>query len=673
MITRKTHRHILSFLMAIIMGIMLISGCTQENPLLYDPSMRDSSVSVRFVNMSIDGQPKSFKIDGCSEFSNILYGTSSELQFNTIDSAHYALLSNDISLLSTKSLKYQKLSFFRNTIQTFVSINVKDTAKIIQISTFRTDAVKGKALIRVVNTCSDSTEYNVYLGCEQGEVLAESLKNGAISQDKQVSPGLNAITITRASDNMIIGTFDNVSSVFSSDSIYTMFIGIDKTSLKTRLWVLNELCTDPSKQLFEFLPSNTLQSGIVVYNLSLSPIDASYIQGNQPIQIAKGLQSITSDSSILSVCKIQGSQKITITDPTGKTLAEEEISVSPYKTYSCIFSQNKYSANGYSLYILEQNTISTLKDISYIKAISSGFDQAITINSAARTYDNILESGRILFESVSNGFVTKDIAYHSGPCPLLIQTSSSPQKVLNQFIGNLGEGTTYILIALPERLLCINEKTRDIQVFEEGVISQIMHAGSNSLKPIVSVGNTITNAKLQTDGILTTVIPLLRSTVVNNKVNNITITPSDKSIRYCYMIDESESILDYSYNSAQLDSKLTKIRIVNLSPGTDADLYLDYDKKLYDIIDTNKVKVIEIRNSNRDFYSQIRGITYKQSSNYITIDRERRLSFSVLKWQDPPLIYASLNNVLISLGKNYSIILVPELNGTHRTIIRQEY
>lgn len=673
MITRKTHRHILSFLMAIIMGIMLISGCTQENPLLYDPSMRDSSVSVRFVNMSIDGQPKSFKIDGCSEFSNILYGTSSELQFNTIDSAHYALLSNDISLLSTKSLKYQKLSFFRNTIQTFVSINVKDTAKIIQISTFRTDAVKGKALIRVVNTCSDSTEYNVYLGCEQGEVLAESLKNGAISQDKQVSPGLNAITITRASDNMIIGTFDNVSSVFSSDSIYTMFIGIDKTSLKTRLWVLNELCTDPSKQLFEFLPSNTLQSGIVVYNLSLSPIDASYIQGNQPIQIAKGLQSITSDSSILSVCNSPGSQKITITDPTGKTLAEEEISVSPYKTYSCIFSQNKYSANGYSLYILEQNTISTLKDISYIKAISSGFDQAITINSAARTYDNILESGRILFESVSNGFVTKDIAYHSGPCPLLIQTSSSPQKVLNQFIGNLGEGTTYILIALPERLLCINEKTRDIQVFEEGVISQIMHAGSNSLKPIVSVGNTITNAKLQTDGILTTVIPLLRSTVVNSKVNSTTITPSDKSIRYCYMIDESESILDYSYNSSQLDSKLTKIRIVNLSPGTDADLYLDYDKKLYDIIDTNKVKVIEIRNSNRDFYSQIRGITYKQSSNYITIDRERRLSFSVLKWQDPPLIYASLNNVLISLGKNYSIILVPELNGTHRTIIRQEY
>ncbi|NBO70684.1 hypothetical protein EBV26_09420 [bacterium] len=659
--------------MAIIMGIMLISGCTQENPLLYDPSMRDSSVSVRFVNMSIDGQPKSFMIDGCSEFSNILYGTSSELKYNTIDSAHYSLLSNDIPLLSTKSLKYQKLSFFRNTIQTFVSINVKDTAKIIQISTFRTDAVKGKALIRVVNTCSDSTEYNVYLGCEQGEVLAESLKNGAISQDKQVSPGLNAITITRASDNMIIGTFDNVSSVFSSDSIYTMFIGIDKTSLKTRLWVLNELCTDPSKQLFEFLPSNTLQSGIVVYNLSLSPIDASYIQGNQPIQLAKGLQSITSDSSILSVCNIQGSQKITITDPTGKTLAEEEISVSPYKTYSCIFSQNKYSLNGYSLYILEQNTISTLKDISYIKAISSGFDQAITINSAARTYDNILESGRILFESVSNGFVTKDIAYHSGPCPLLIQTSSSPQKVLNQFIGNLGEGTTYILIALPERLLCINEKTRDIQVFEEGVISQIMHAGSNSLKPIVSVGNTITNAKLQTDGILTTVIPLLRSTVVNSKVNSITITPSDKSIRYCYMIDESESILDYSYNSSQLDSKLTKIRIVNLSPGTDADLYLDYDKKLYDIIDTNKVKVIEIRNSNRDFYSQIRGITYKQSSNYITIDRERRLSFSVLKWQDPPLIYASLNNVLISLGKNYSIILVPELNGTHRTIIRQEY
>jgi hypothetical protein len=105
--------------------------------------------------------------------------------------------------------------------------------------------------------------------------------------------------------------------------------------------------------------------------------------------------------------------------------------------------------------------------------------------------------------------------------------------------------------------------------------------------------------------------------------------------------------------------------VINLSPGSEVDLYLDYDIRLYnDSLNRDK---------SRDFNSQIRGIGYKISSDYITIDRERRLSFSLIKWQNPPLIYASLNNVLISLGKNYSILLVPETDGSNRTIIRQEY
>ena len=123
--------------------------------------------------------------------------------------------------------------------------------------------------------------------------------------------------------------------------------------------------------------------------------------------------------------------------------------------------------------------------------------------------------------------------------------------------------------------------------------------------------------------------------------------------------------MDYSYSRNQLDRTLTKLRVINLSPGAEVDLYLDYDIRLFD--DTLN------RDKSRDFNSQIRGIVYKQSSDYITIDRERRLSFSLIKWQNPPLIYAALNNLLISLGKNYSILLVPETDGSNRTIIRQEY
>ena len=675
MIKLNSHKLPTSFLAILAIGVLIFCGCAQENPLLYDPTMRDSSVSIRFINMSGDGIPKTFLIDGCKDFSDIPFGTSSDLRVNTIDSAHFSLLSLGQIVYSTKSLQRQKLSFFRNTIQTFLSMkspNV-DSAKILQLSTFRTDAVRGKSIIRVVNTIDDTSAYNVYLGCEQGEIIAESLTSGLTSPDKQIIPGLSAITIARASDNSIIGTFDNQSAIFSSDSIFTIIIGKEKQSSLPRLWVLNELNNTPGNQLVEFLPATSLQAGISLFNLSSLNIKVSLSQGSQNSVLTQSLQPLASDTTILTACQITGNQRVIISDMNGKVIAEESIAISPYRSYTCILAPNVFSANGFSLYIIEKRQVDIPNDLSYVRAISSGNDQSISINSAARSSNNLFESGRILFESIPNGFISKEVSIYSGSVPFLIQTTSTPQVILNQYVSQFSSSSRYVMVVMPDKMVMINEDTRVISIAEQGAIAQILHAGTSNLKPLISLGNIITKANLQADGIITSVIPLNRSTLLSTDKQNKSITADNEMMRYCFMIDESESLLDYSYNATQIDKRLTKIRIINLSPDTEADLYLDYDIRLYDIQDTNKARVIEIRNNNRDFYSQIRGITYKQSSDYITIDRERRLSFSLLRWQDPPLVYASLNNVLISLGKNYCILLVPEINGKHRTIIRQEY
>ncbi|MGA1276910.1 MAG: hypothetical protein ACO30P_00625 [Candidatus Kapaibacteriota bacterium] len=675
MIRLNSHKLPTSFLAIFAIGVLIFCGCAQENPLLYDPTMRDSSVSIRFVNMSGDGIPKAFSIDGCNDFSDIPFGTSSDLRVNTIDSAHFSLLSSGQIVYSTKSLQRQKLSFFRNTIQTFLSMkspNV-DSAKILQLSTFRTDIVRGKSIIRVVNTIDDTSAYNVYLGCEQGEIIAESLMSGLISPDKQIIPGLSAITIARASDNSIIGTYDNQRVQFSSDSIYTIIIGKDKQSLQPRLWVLNELSNSQGNQLAEFLPATSLQAGVSLYNLTTLNINASLSQGSQSSVLSQSLRPLASDTTILTACQITGNQRVVISDINGKVIADESIAISPYRSYTCILAPNIFSANGLSLYIIEKRQTNIPNDVSIVKAISTGYEQSISINSAARSSNNSFESGRILFESIPNGFISKEISIFSGSVPILVQTTSTPQVILNQYISQLSSNSRYLMVAMPDKMIMINEDTREISIAEQGAIAQILHAGTSNLKPLISLGNIITKANLQSDGVITSVIPLNRSTLLNTDKQSESITANNKFMRYCFMIDESENLLDYSYNATQIDKKLTKIRIVNLSPNTEADLYLDYDIRLYDIQDTNKARVLEIRNNNRDFYSQIRGITYKQSSDYITIDRERRLSFSLIRWQDPPFIYASLNNVLISLGKNYCILLVPETNGKYRTIIRQEY
>ena len=664
-----TKSHILSY-KSLFVGLsilfVLLSGCAQENPLLYDPSLRDSSVSIRFINMSGDNIPRSFTIDGCPTFSNIGYGNSSDLRVNTIDSAHYSISKDGQVIFSTLALQRQKMSFFRNTIQTFISAGIQnqDSTYVLQLSTFRSDAIRSKAKIRIVNTLPDSLPLNVHLGCEQGDMLASFLPRGQVSGETEIIPGSNAISLVNATNNSLIGTFDKSGFTFSGDSIYTIIIGRDPANSNIKVFILNEF----SKviQAFEEFPNaGNLTASITVYNLISLNIDVTMKRGNSSNTISDNQLPYSSQSMIFSTCSSSSKDSIIIEGPNGNILVSESIVLSPYRSYSCIVLRDVLSPNGYSLIITENLREKPTKSMIGLRAINVKTSEPLALNSAARSIDNQYEAGSILYSALINKDLSNRIEVLGGTLPLLVQTSSTPQIILSQNIGEVIEGKNYLLVIAPEIICALQEESGEIIRFESGAILQLIHAASKQTTHVITVGSILKNASLQSNGVFTTVIPLNRTTLISTVANTANITATDSNQRYSYIIDENKSILDYSYSRNQLDSKLTKLRVINLSPGTEVDLYLDYDIRLYN--DTVN------RDKSRDFNSQIRGIVYKQSSDYMTIDRERRLSFSLIKWQNPPLIYAALNNLLISLGKNYSILLVPETDGSNRTIIRQEY
>ncbi len=661
--------HILSYknlFWGLLLLFLILSGCAQENPVLYDPSLRDSSVSVRFINMSGDNLPRSFTIDGCPTFSYISFGSTTDLRVNTIDSAHYRISRDGKEILSTIALQRLKMSFFRNTIQTFISAGIenRDSTYVLQLSTFRTDAIINKAKIRVVNTLPDSIPLNVHLGCEQGDILASLLTRGQVSAESEILPGSNAITLVNASNNSLIGTFDKTGFSFSSDSIYSIIIGRDPISSNIKVFVLNEFSRD-IQSLKEYSIAGNLSASLFVYNLIPLNVDISLKRNNTLNLIKDNQQSYTSHSTVFSTCSSNISDSIIIKDSKGNILVSESIILSPYRTYSCVLTRNILSPNGYSLIITENLREKPSNSKIGIRAINTKSVDPLSLNCAGRSIDNRFEAGRILYSVLMNNDLSNTIQIDGGTIPLLVQTSSTPQIILSQSIGQVKNDNNYLFIIAPDIICALEEGSGDIIRFESGAILQLIHAASKQTSHTITVGSIIENATLQSDGVLTTVIPLNRTTMISTGVTTANITANDSTKRYNYIIDENKSILDYSYNRSQLDSKLTKIRVINLSPGSEVDLYLDYDIRLYnDSLNRDK---------SRDFNSQIRGIGYKISSDYITIDRERRLSFSLIKWQNPPLIYASLNNVLISLGKNYSILLVPETDGSNRTIIRQEY
>jgi len=667
MIITKSHNYdIKSLFWGCAIVLLLCSGCAQENPVLYDPSLRDSSVSIRFINMSNINIPQTFTIDGCPSFTNINFGTSSELRINTIDSAHFSISRNGQDIFSTIALQRQKMSFFRNTVQTFISAGVQnsDSTYVLQLSTFTNDGIQNKAKLRIVNTLPDSIPLNVHLGCEQGDLLASFLQRGQISSEHEILPGSNAITIVNALNNTLIGTFDKTGYSFSGDSIYTIIIGRDPVNATMSVFSLNEFSKE-IQAFTEFPKANNLNATISVYNLLSENIQSSIKRGSSTSTIQNNQLPFSSESIVVSTCSATTSDSIIITDERGMVLASEPIILSPYRRYSCIISKNILTSNGYSLLITENIRDKSNGTVAGIRAVNMVSSDPIAVNSAARSIGNQYESGRILYSTLLNNDVSERITVQGGIIPLLIQTSSTPQVLISNSIGSINNGNNYILVISPTSLSAIQEESGEIIRFESGAIVQLIHAASKQTSHSITVGSVLQNVPLQSDGVLTTVIPLQRTTVLSTGISTANITALDSNQRYNFVIDENKDILDYSYNRNQLDKKLTKLRVINLSPKAEIDLYLDYDIRLYN--DTVN------RDKSRDFNSQIRGIRYKQASDYMTIDRERRLSFSLLSWQNPPLVYASLNNVLISLGKNYTILLVPESDGSHRTIIRQEY
>jgi hypothetical protein len=495
-------------------------------------------------------------------------------------------------------------------------------------------------------------------------MVASFLPRGQVSGETEVLPGSNAISLVNATNNSLIGTFDKAGFTFSGDSIYTVIIGRDPANSNIKVFVLNEF----SKviQAFEEFPNaGNLTASITVYNLISLNIDVTMKRGNTSNTVSDNQLPYSSQSMIFSTCSSSSKDSIIIEGPNGNILASESIVLSPYRSYSCIVSRDVLSPNGYSLIITENLREKPTKSMIGLRAINVKTSEPLALNSAARSIDNQYEAGSILYSALINKDLSNRIEVHGGTLPLLVQTSSTPQIILSQNIGEVIEGKNYLLVIAPDIICALQEESGEIIRFESGAILQLIHAASKQTTHDITVGSILKNASLQSNGVFTTVIPLNRTTLVSTVVNTANITATDSNQRYSYIIDENKSILNYSYSRNQLDSKLTKLRVINLSPGTEVDLYLDYDIRLYN--DTVN------RDKSRDFNSQIRGIVYKQSSDYITIDRERRLSFSLIKWQSPPLIYAALNNLLISLGKNYSILLVPETDGSNRTIIRQEY
>ena len=641
-----------TILVSIILTIFY--GCAQENPLLYDTTRRDSSVSIRFINMSNDGFPRLFSMDGTFGFSQTEFGACTEAFVSPLDSVHYSLLSNGKEQYSTKVQGALKKSFYRSTIQTYISgqsSTNKDSSILIQSRVFKSNSLKGNVSLKVINMIADSSFIiDITLGCPIGN----GLSNTSISNDVLISSGFYTITLRNKRTNEIIGIYANNTIGFSKDSIYTLILSKSNKDKSIRVFVLNELDLT-SSAIKEIQLTSMLESELSIINLSSIQTDIKREISGQQSDILNSVDPLSIISKKISVCLSSLEDRILI-NQTGFTqlLSTSFINFAPSSSYAAIIVDSMgYKAGKTFLFSLQkpQLTAST----SSIKFVNADYSlNGISIGIGARTSDNgQFQSGSLLVQSLKAGDISQSLIIPSGILPITILSSTLPQKRIDQWISTVQSGMSYIIVIEKQRVTCIEESSLQKFTMDQGTFTQIVHAANSEKSFICSLDNVLVNAPLFVDGVLGTVVKTYKNVEFSfdGSIPMKYSTHADSSLFIC--VSDNYSAVSYNYPIGGIFYDKAGLRVINLLKDSSIIYSLDYDP---------------ITKTGVPIFSNVLPGT---SSSYHYVDRDRRLSFGILS-NNTQLPLSLTNNISISTGKNYSFIVLP--NGLlTKVIIRQEF
>jgi hypothetical protein len=662
------HRENESYINLLVYGLNILSlalllsaaGCVQENPLLYDPTLRDSSVIVRFISFLPDGQPRTFIVDGTSTFPAVSFGQSTLGLVSPLDSVHYSVRNAARTEFTTNVSGARRKSFFRGTVQTFAAgVNPRrfDSLQLINLSTFRVNAITGKATVRFVNVMPDtSTQYELRIGCQNGETLGTPLPAAGTGLDIQIQPGTYAFTLRDFNKNQSIATFEKSGYIFNPDSTYTIFLSADKGAALPRIFVLNEL--NPSAEaLVEWLPATQLKAQVRLVNAASVAVDAlRYSPGGMPQQLVQALQPGNIQNSEVQVCT-SGDVDSIRAEQTGAPIngSTGYGTLAPAKEYTVIIADSAGFRAGKTL-IVPSQPVPVQSSTARIQVVNADYlsgPLSISIGGHTNITGNY-ESGQQLAFSLRAGIISVSVDIKAGVLPIAIFSSNLPQRLLRTYTSSVKPNTSYTLLITSESALLIEEGTAALDMMKKGVFTQIVHAGKEGQLFSIDLPGILNAAPLGSDGLISTVLPIDSPYIIRVNGNQAYSGLAKPDSSQYLIIEENGNATPFHYAMGTLLTDRAGLRVINLASDYPLTTSLDYD--------------ININFGTDMFVDQ----PARSASSYYYIDRDRRISF-VMRSQDTSAApYAQINNFSVSLGKNYSLIYRPE-KPVNRVIIRQDF
>lgn len=659
----------LSIPLLICTALAILAGCASENPDLVNPPPGLDSIYVRFINFSSDRTPRALSLENLISTATVGFGQSSAIIQSPEDSARIIINNGQTAELTTPT----RFRFTRSSFLTVVAVpsgsnapvsRPFDTIIVLNTLAAPSSSVENESSVRLCNVSPDTNvTYSLKLGCQNGTEIARDGGFRTMGAYTEIPNGQTGITLLRnvigTTQPTIVGLF---TMTFEPRKSYTFFV-FDNSPGNPGLLVLDDRGMG-SDALKPMLPIAERTAEIQVLNFSRRDLTALKISNGASETIVAGLPQlgISGVKQVAACGSLTTDQTLALTT-TGDTAGRGYFSLEVLRKYN-VFWFDKPASTDFAPVIVRKTT-DPKPDSATITVINGAFSQgAVTVSLGARTNSKQpfgYTSGEILCSRLAAGEYSAPIFIPAGELPITVFSTSLPARMLLAAPAIAQPGKQYYLVlrdnaaaagGIEAALVEETDANTQAAILAPGGFVQVLNAASGADNLTVGFDRILSNARVPFIGAVATILPVGTRTLTAGAANSTLQVTSDSST-LVIAAGQATSPDIFHVNGVAGAGIPGRLRRRYINAASDI-------AGMSVVFDSAKATTPLAEN-----------IAYRSVFDEEPLNYERRISVYFLETATKrPL--DSIQNVLLSLGRNYSLVLTGSA-GKYHVVVQQEF
>ena len=654
----------------ILLLIIFLTACIEENPNLVNPPPQTATVGLRFYNLASDEKTRILDLGRELQTDEIPFGVMSKSLQPPKDSTYLYVMLNG----NEEFRKDRKIRYVPNTNYTVIALPSADGSSdykpmdslVVLFSSLGFKSNNPKALLKVFNAYPDSSvTYTAALGCPSGTKLVTGLKYRSQSLPEEVRSGILPVSVTKDSAGEKESHLYNLP--LDAGMQYCLMI-IRNQQGNDEILLYNEMTeeTDPLIKV-DSVTEKFTEIRPISFSRNLDPLNVTIQHGEEDVEIIKeNMPNLyVGEYTEVGACLTTSlDEVISSIGPQKKSSADVSLEVMERYTYLILDTADTEEGRAALSMILEPLFFDNpLGDDCAIRVVHGAEKlDGLTLSIGARDNDTA-SIGYSAGDKLASGLLYSEVEttiIPAGVAPLTLFTSSQPAELLFSTLTEFEPGENYLIVITNDaqgnpRMSIINENDENVPVeyMEEGAFIQAVHFVPGLDKIDFRLEPNLTDATIYYTGSIASVVDIKQQTLyLNDNTLNFTPDLDNRTLVVAAGTKDEMDIFHFNESPLSTSSDFYQRRFVNAC------------KEVPEIS-------VKVNSDTTDFYA-LENLDYGSISPKDQIHLEKKVSLffldsrtdtTLLRVDDLPLIF----------GKKYIIIFGGSLDeGGYTAVVQQE-